>query len=135
MKRYALLLTVCALLASGCDVIGNLFSSDTTPSGSSPNSFTGTLPVGGTSVFTFTTTASGSASVTLTSLGTTTPIGVGIGTFSGSTCTLTTSSAATSAGASAQVTATLNAGSYCVEVYDPGTLTAATTFSITVSHS
>jgi hypothetical protein len=137
MKRYAILLAVCAVCASGCDAIKNLFGgSSTSPSGtSSPNSFTGTLTVGGTSMFTFTTTSNGAASVTLTSLGTATPIGVGIGTFSGTTCTLTTSSAATSAGATPQVTATLDAGTYCVEVFDPGTLTVSTTFGITVTHN
>jgi hypothetical protein len=135
MKRYGPVLVVLALCSVGCDTIKNLFSSSTSPSGSTSNSFTGSLTVGGTSMFTFTTTQSGTASVTLTTLAASTPVGVGIGTLSGSTCTLSTSSAATTAGASPQVSVTLDAGSYCVEVYDPGTLTSATTFGVTITHS
>jgi hypothetical protein len=135
MKRYGLVLVVLALCSSGCDVIKNLFSSSTTPSGSTSSSFTGSLTVGGTNMFTFTTTQSGTANITLTSLATATPVGLGLGTVSGATCTLTTSNTATTAGAVPQVSATLDAGTYCAEVFDPGTLTSATTFALTITHS
>jgi hypothetical protein len=40
----------------------------------------------------------------------------------------------TPAGTSAQLTGTLDAGSYCVMVYDAGNQTAPVTYAVTVNH-
>jgi hypothetical protein len=138
MRRTVLaLLTAVVVASSGCSTISNLFGgSDTSPSPSATtDAFGGTLVVGGSSFFTFTVSQAGSVSVTLTSLAGTTPVGVGIGTPNGTTsCTVTTSSQSTTAGASAQVTANENPGTYCVSVFDPGTLQVSTTFAVSVVH-
>jgi hypothetical protein len=93
------------------------------------------LTVGGASISTFTVAQSGTVTVTLTSLGAAGPVGLGIGTPNGTTtCAMTSSNASVVPSGSPQITATENAGNYCVEIFDPGTLTAPTTFSFTVVH-
>ena len=137
MKRSALALFVVAVVSSaGCGTLSNLFSSSTNPSPSSTtDAFAGSLIVGGSSFFTFTVSQAGEVDVTLTSLAGTTPVGIGIGTPNGTTsCTLATTSQSTTAGASPQLTANENPGTFCVAVFDPGTLTSATTFAISVVH-
>jgi hypothetical protein len=47
---------------------------------------------------------------------------------------MTSSSASVVPSGSPQISATENPGNYCVEIFDPGTLTASTTFSFTVVH-
>jgi hypothetical protein len=123
------------ILCAGCGTLGNLFSSTSPSSGSSTDVFTSALTVGGSSIATFTVAQSGTVSVTLTSLGVAGPVGLGIGTPNGTTsCVMTSSSASVLPGGSPQISTTENPGNYCVEVFDPGTLTASTTFSITVVH-
>lgn len=138
MRRMLLALFAAVVVAStGCSSISNLFGGgDTSPSpSSSTDAFAGSVVVGGSSFFTFTVSQQGTVNVTLTSLAGTTPVGVGIGTPNGTTsCTVTTSSQSTLAGASPQVTANEKPGTYCVSVFDPGTLTAATNFSVSVVH-
>ena len=138
MRRTVLaLFTACVVASTGCSTLSNLFGgSDTSPSPSSTtDAFAGSLVVGGSSFFTFAVSQAGAVNVTLTSLAGTTPVGVGIGTPNGTTsCTVTTSSQSTTAGANPQVTANENPGTYCVSVFDPGTLTAATTFAVSVVH-
>ena len=134
-KRYGLALVVLVVLSPGCGEIKNLLSPDKASSSSSSQSFTGTLAVGGSSSFTFTVGQAGTVNATLTSLGGSSPVGLGIGTPGGTTsCQLATSSQSTTAGTSPQVSAKETAGSYCVCVFDTGSLAAATTFAVTVTH-
>jgi len=57
------------------------------------------------------------------------------GDYSGSTCTLLSNgSLVTPAGATAQLSGTVDAGSYCVMVYDAGNQTAQITCAVTVNH-
>ena len=134
-RACGILVCVGAILASaGCD----LFSSSTSPSSDSPKeTFSGTLAPQGSSVFTFTAAKSGTVAVTLTTLtpSTTSGVGLGFGTPNGAACTLTSSTPNATAGSAAQITVNANAGSYCVRVYDSGSLTSAATFTITVTHS
>jgi hypothetical protein len=78
----------------------------------------------------------GTVSVTLTSIGSTaTAVGLGIGTPSGTVnCSLASSVASAVAGSTPQITIAENPGSYCVDIYDVGKLTAPATFSITIVH-
>jgi hypothetical protein len=132
MRRPGLVVLVLVMLCAGCG-LGNLLS--TSPSsGTETDSFSSTLTVGGSSVSTFTVAQSGTVTVTLTALAAAGPVGLGIGTPNGTTCLMTSSTASVVPGASPQLTATENAGNYCVEIFDPGTLTALTTFSFTVVH-
>jgi hypothetical protein len=134
MKRYGVALVVLVVLSTGCDSVKNLLSPDSTSSSSS-QSFSGTVAVGGSSFFTFTVAQAGTVNVTLTSLGGSSPVGLGIGTPNGTaSCQLATSSQSTTAGSSPQLTAKENAGTYCVSVFDAGSLAAATTFAVTVAH-
>ena len=62
-------------------------------------------------------------------------MGVGVGTFADSACTLLTNgSIVTQAGSTAQLSGTLDAGSYCVMVYDAGNQVATVNYAVTVDH-
>jgi hypothetical protein len=125
-----------ALLASGCNLLSSDSSSPTSPSGPTTATFSGTVLLQQASFLAFTTTASGTASLTLTSVSPTpaTGLGLGIGTPSGTSCTLSTFTNSAVASTTAQISATVVAGTYCAEVYDPGNLAAATAFSVTIAH-
>ena len=100
--------------------------------------FTGTVIVGGSDAHPFTVTVSGGQiNVILTAAGPppTIYMGLGVGTPSGSSCTLLSgASTATPAGTIAQLTGTITAGSYCVQVFDIGNQTVDVTYSLTVIH-
>jgi hypothetical protein len=123
-----------ALAGAGCN-----FFKDSSPDNPVTNTetFSGTVALQGSSVFTFTVAKSGEVSLTLTSVGptATTPVGLGIGTGTGTACTLTSSTPTATAGSSPQIKVTESPGTYCVKVYDPGTLAAAVTFSVNIAHS
>ena len=124
-----------AVLTAGCSLLSNDSSSPTSPSGSTTSTFSGTVGLQQASFVAFT-TAAGTASLTLTSVSPTpaSGIGLGIGTPNGTSCTLSTFTNSASASTAAQITASVSAGTYCAQVYDPGNLAAATTFSVTISH-
>lgn len=100
--------------------------------------FSGTVEVEGQSVHPFTVSTSGTqVNVNLTAAGppSTIYMGVGVGTYSNDTCTLLSNgSVLTQAAATAQLGGTVNAGSYCVMVYDAGNQTAAVTYTVVVNH-
>lgn len=91
------------------------------------------LAVNGTTSRSFTAAKAGTATVTLTSVGgsTTQKIGFGIGIPDtlGAGC-LFTRSLETAAGA--QISTAVDFGTYCVRVYDLGTLTATTAITVTI---
>lgn len=125
--------------ASGGDSTSSSSSSTTSPTTSvTTENFTGSVDVGGKDVHPFTVTLSGGQlNVILTAAGPPSTIfmGLGVGTNSGGTCTLLSNgSLVTQAGATAQLSGTVNAGSYCVMVYDAGNQTAAITYAVTVNH-
>jgi hypothetical protein len=61
---------------------------------------------------------------------------LGLGTPNGTTaCALTNFTTSAVASSTAQISVDENAGSYCVQVYDPGNLAGSLTFSLSVSHS
>ena len=130
----ALPLVVC-LAAPGCGWFDNDSTSPSTPT--TTETFTGALTRGGSVVFTFTVIQSGNVAVTLVSLDPSSSItlGLGIGKPSGNSCALSSSTSSASAGATAQITVPQSPGTYCVQVYDLGTLSATTTVTVTVAHS
>lgn len=107
----------------------------TTPTPRTTESVTWSTNVanGGATSRSFRTTRNGTVSVTLQSLaGSTTlraGLGVGIPLGDGSGCVLSRSVEAT-AGATAQLELAVDAGNFCVQVYDPGTLTQPVGFTI-----
>jgi hypothetical protein len=143
MKRVlgVLLLGAIATLSSGCDNGSSDTNTPTSPSATLvTEDFTGTVDVGGESNNPFTVTASGGqVNVTLTAAGppATIYMGLGVGTWTSgtSTCTLLTNGyTLTPAGSTAQLAGTVNAGAYCVKVFDAGNQTAQITYAVTVTH-
>jgi hypothetical protein len=126
------------VLESGC----GFFSSDTTsPSAVATvtETFSGMLAAQVSSVFVFSVTNSGPIAVTLAALGptTTVPVGLGIGTstIGATTCTPTSSTPTAIAGSSPQITIDGQPGAYCVDIHNVGSVTTASTFTITIVHS
>jgi hypothetical protein len=130
-KRIALACLLVAL-ATGC---GSNASTTTSPSTTSPTqeSWSGVLAPGGASSRSFTANAAGTISVTLTTAGDTVGLGVGLPRTTGGGCRLGVSVTA-SAGSTAQLTTQADSGGYCVQVFDPGTLTNPIPFALTINH-
>lgn len=95
--------------------------------------FASNLALGGSSTRSFDVTRAGNVSVTLLGVGGSTTLkvglGVGIPLANGSGCVLSRSVEAV-AGTTAQLELAVDTGKYCVQIYDPGTLTTVVAFSI-----
>jgi hypothetical protein len=132
MKVIALIVVLgLAAFASAC---GD--DSPTTPTTSTPTTteFSSRLQPGGSAARSFDATAAGKVDVTLNEAGGAgTRVGIGIGVPSAgvSSCALT-SSVIAAAGASPLFSTSVDPGSYCVAIFDPGTLAAAIDFKITL---
>ncbi len=120
-----------AVTAAGCDE--DTPTTTPTPDTTTSVTWSTNLSNGGQTSRSFTTTRNGTVSITLQSLaGSTTlraGLGVGIPLGDGTGCVLSRSVEAT-AGATAQLELAVDAGSYCVQIYDPGTLTQPVGFTI-----
>ena len=127
-----------SMYAAGCAGTGTAASITAPTTSPTTETFTGTVPVGGTDAHNFTVALSnGQVNIILTAAGPPSTIfmGLGIGTPTDSTCTaLSGGSVVTQAGASAQLSGTAAAGSYCVVVSDVGNQVADVTYSVTVTH-
>jgi hypothetical protein len=132
------LVTVLIVLATAFACTSGGDSSSSTSSTTSPPTSVTTENVGGKDVHPFTVALSGGQlNVILTAAGPPSTIfmGLGVGTYSSGTCTLLSNRyLVTQAGATAQLSGTVNAGSYCVMVYDAGNQTASITYAVTVNH-
>jgi hypothetical protein len=125
-----------AALLGGCaktELFTSPDAASTTPL--DPKSFSNQILPGGSASREMTLTASGQIAVTLTR---TTPdgtaLGLGIGIpRSNSQCALS-SAVTTTAGSTPQVSMPADGGTYCVKVFDTGTLTAPVTFTVSISH-
>jgi hypothetical protein len=121
------------LAAVGCDDA----STATSPTTTSPvtDTFAGQLAVGGSAARSFTAASSGTASLTLTQVGppagVTVGFGIGIPQSDGSGCYLT-ESVVTGAATAPQIIATVEAGTYCLRLFDTGALTSQVAFSVTI---
>lgn len=99
-----------------------------------PNSFSSVISPGTGASREFTLTSKATVAVTLT---TTSPSGVALGLGIGipranGSCALS-AGVQTVAGSAAQISVTAEAGTYCARVYDPGTVTEETRFTIVIS--
>lgn len=137
MSRACLLLITVLVVPfiAACD--NGPLPPDTTPEITLPTSpvteiFSSQLAVGGYASRSFV-SKSGTATVTLTSIGSSTTLkvgmGIGIPDATGSGCLFTRS---TETAAGGQLTANVEVGTYCVKVWDIGTLTALTNFTVTI---
>ena len=121
-----------AALVAGC---GNSTTSTAPSSTSSATSETwsSTVAPGGQSSRSFTVNSSGPINVTLTAAGATLGLGIGLPRVTGGGCRLSVN-VNTSAGSTPQLSASADAGQYCVQVYDLGTLTDPVGFALKIDH-
>ncbi|MDO8795660.1 MAG: hypothetical protein Q7J25_13695 [Vicinamibacterales bacterium] len=132
--RAILALTV---LCAGCG--GN--NTTTAPAATSTSTagtdtFSTFLAVGGSSGHAFAVSAAGTITITLTSVTPSAVVGLGVGIPGQGTslCSLSSSVDAT-AGTTAQLTVPVDAGTYCVQVYDSGhVMYPGVAFSVTIVH-
>jgi len=120
-----------ALFAAGC----NNNSSITNPTPSNTETFSSTLSVKGSSAREFIQPRSGTVTVTLDSLypGAIVGVGLGVPDPASAGCSITTSM--DTEGGTDQLSTTLDAGTYCVKIYDEGNVTQVSTFTITIVHT
>jgi hypothetical protein len=141
VRRLFLSLLIPALvtITSACtNPLSSLFGNPTTASTetSTTDSFNGTLAPNGSLVFTFSVATAGTVAVTLTSVSpaTTGPLGLGVGPSSSGSCTIANSTSGAIAAGTPQLSAMESPGTYCVRVSDAGSLTTASTVTVTVTH-
>jgi hypothetical protein len=99
--------------------------------------FSGTVTAGGRDVHNFPVAAEGAIDVTLTAVAPTSAaiVGISLGMAGGNGCTvLAGASALAAAGSAPQLSGIVTPGTMCVDVHDPGTLTATVSYTITVLH-
>jgi len=132
--------TVCAsAIVVGVTLMLIACGSDNTPTTPTNTSTTATenwssvLAPGGASTRSFTVNSAGTIVVTLTVAGTTVGLGVGLPRTSGGGCRLGVAVNA-APGTAPQINTQADAGQYCVQVYDLGTLTDPTGFVLKIDH-
>jgi len=127
----ATIVTVLVMAGACSDDAQPTTAPSTTPT---TETFASVLGYRGSTAHGFTITNAGTISVTLTSVGPpSVPVGLGVGVAgSGISCTLHTS-LTTEAGPGPQIVVNVDPGTYCVQVYDVGTLTDPTSFSLTIT--
>lgn len=137
--RLLLIAALATPFAAACDngptTPDSTTTTTTTTTTTSPvtETFSSQLAVGGASTRSFNAAKSGTATVTLTSIGGSTSLKVGfaLGILdqAGTGCLFSKSSETAAGG---QLSAAVDAGTYCVRVYDLGTLAATTNFTVTI---
>lgn len=134
--RRTWLVAVLALSLFALSCGDNATTTTPTPTPTSPttSSFASTLVVQGSVSRQFAATQAGTVSVTLKSAGaasTVVGLGLGVPTAGVARCGLNTATR-TTAGTAPQITASVDAGPYCVAIYDVGTLTSPISFEISI---
>lgn len=124
-----------AALATACGKDNQTTTTPTpTPTGPTTATFASRLTPGGAVSRSFAATTAGTISVTLTNAGgpsTRVGLGLGIPTTGIAKCGLSRS-IVTTPGATPQITANVDAGQYCVTIYDIGTISNPIDFSLTL---
>jgi hypothetical protein len=121
-----------ATLFVGCGSVSTP-TTPSNPSGPITENWSSTVAPGGESSRSFTVNAAGTITVTLTAAGDTLGLGVGVPRVSGGGCRLGVS-VNTAAGSSPQLTTSADAGQYCVQVFDLGTLREPVGFAVKIDH-
>jgi hypothetical protein len=130
---------LCAAVA--CDTADPTQSINPQPTAVPPTveTFSGTVNPGSSDFKPFNINLTGGTlAITLTAAGppATIPMGIGLGSSTAAVCTLFTGATTVApAGNNPQLQlGPLNAGSYCVEIFDAGTLAAPVSYAVTVTH-
>jgi hypothetical protein len=132
-----LLAVAAAIIAPACSGSTSPAAATTAAAVRTTETFTGTVTAGGRDVHNFPVAAEGTVDVTLTAV---TPapaavLGISVGIVGGNGCTvLAGASAQAVAGSAPQLSGIVTAGTMCVDVHDPGTLTATVSYTVTVLH-
>ncbi len=128
---------VLGLLTAACGSDTTTSPSSTTTTATSPvvDTFSSLLAIRGSTARTFAMSGAGTIRVTLSALGNgSSTVGVVVGVpATGAPCSPSVS-VVTGPGTSPQIVTAADAGSYCVQVYDPGRLTEDTAFTLTIEH-
>ena len=130
----AMVVALGVLTSVGCGSNTTTPTTPTTPTGPTTSVFASRLTPGGSASRQFGASANGTVTAMLTNAaGPNTVVGLGIGvpTTGLAQCALSTA-VQTNAGSTPQLSATVDAGNYCVVVYDLGTLTSPIDFSVTL---
>ena len=131
-RRSGVAMVVSALLFVAC----GSDSTPTTPTNTASTvteNWSSVLAPGGASTRSFTVRAAGTIVVTLTGAGTTVGLGVGLPRTSGGGCRLAVAVNA-EPGTTPQINTQADAGQYCVQVYDLGTVTDPMGFALKIEH-
>lgn len=121
------LAVLAVLAAAGCGA--GLAS----PSQFVTESFTGTLEVSGVNLHGFNVTRNGELNVTVRTVTPNTVFAIALGQVSGGQCQ-DSGAGGSLVSLGSVVTGMMVPGSYCIAVYDPGSLTASITYTIDVTH-
>jgi hypothetical protein len=122
-----------ALLVSACGSSASSTTGPSTSTGLTTDTFTGTVAVMGSDSKSFSVAVTGVVSVTLTAAPV--PMTLSVGLPGGNGCVpLAGATQLATPGALAQIAGEVTPGTYCVLVADPGTLTAAAAYTVTVNH-
>ncbi|HEY1911042.1 MAG TPA: hypothetical protein VGG73_08970 [Vicinamibacterales bacterium] len=141
----ALVLAVVSAPMVGCGILDKLTSdssnststSTSTTATSGGSSFSGTLGVGGSSVVTFSVASAGAVTLTLSAMSSVPPggVGLGIGTPTGvSGCSLATFTTSALPSTTAQIAVNEPVGTYCAQIYDTGSMTVSSAFTVAIIH-
>jgi hypothetical protein len=141
----ALFLALASASTIACGILDKLTSTDSNSGSSSASStatsagssFSGTLAVGGSSVVTFSVATAGAVTLTLSAMSSAPPggVGLGVGTPNGTSgCTLATFTTSALPSSTAQISVNEPAGTYCAQIYDTGSLTVSSAFTVTILH-
>jgi hypothetical protein len=124
------------VLAGALSACGGDTTTPTTPT-TVIDTFNGTLQALGSVQYPFTVNSAGVVSATVTSLNpqATITVGFGLGQPSAGVCNLISGAFSESAKVGQPISGTINAGSYCVVLYDIGNVVGSDDFVIQISHS
>jgi anti-sigma-K factor RskA len=125
-----------AAFAAGACGSDNIFNPTPGPAPTSvTESFTATITVNGASVQPFTVSTIGTVTAKLSALSPddTVTVGLSLGTWNGAACALTITNDAAMLNTTVTGTAQ-TVGQFCARVYDVGKLTAATDYTIDITH-
>ena len=140
MTARLLAIAALAALTVACGKDSTTSPTATTTTSSTTVTYTGTLDVGGSRFYSFTNAAAGSVTAFLASVASpdtrlpvSVPLEIGIGVPAGTGCATTTTQVVTP-GLVSQMSASLAAGVFCLQVADAGEMRAPVTFAVRFSH-
>jgi hypothetical protein len=111
----------------------NQTANTTAPGHAGTETFSSNLYPLGAAVRTFAASQSGNVTVALSNVTPAASVGIGLGVSDGSNCFLNTA-VVTTPGAGTQLSASADAATYCVKMFDTGQLSGRVLFDVTITH-